>query len=200
MTPAATPITITYADAVAAAAGPTRFYLAAPIAALPDGHPTKRVVAFMCVYAREILTGRLPGPYSDDDAERFARTALIDPAILARYPHAADRELADLLGVPVEQLTARRVELDLDLELDLEAGNVADRVAPAPLFLLRPPTPADELRALWAMTPAQRVAAMRRGELTVKQCFAWAARHPEQVPTSDGIFEFLVDDDIELAS
>jgi len=47
------------------------------------------------------------------------------------------------------------------------------------------------LRALWQMTPAQRVAAMRRGELTLEQCSAWAARYPEQVPLLDGEFEYL---------
>jgi hypothetical protein len=47
------------------------------------------------------------------------------------------------------------------------------------------------LRALWRMTPAQRVAAMRRGELTLEQCGAWAARHPEQVPLLNGEFEYL---------
>lgn len=195
MTPATAPITITYAGAVAAAAGATRFHLAPRIAALPDGHPTKRVVAFMCAYAREILTGQLPGPYSDDDAEHFARTALIDPAILTRYPRATDDQLADFLGVPPEQLAARRAELAGELEL--ETGNVA--AAPTPVFLVRAPTAADELRTLWAMTTPQRVAAMRRGELTLKQCFAWAARHPEQIPTADGTYEFLVDD-LELAS
>ena len=47
------------------------------------------------------------------------------------------------------------------------------------------------LRALWQMTPSQRVAAMRRGELDASQCAAWAARHPEQVPLLDGEFEYL---------
>ena len=47
------------------------------------------------------------------------------------------------------------------------------------------------LRTLWRMTPAQRVAAMRRGELTLEQCSAWAARHPEQVPLVNGEFEYL---------
>ena len=47
------------------------------------------------------------------------------------------------------------------------------------------------LRALWQMTPSQRVAAMRRGELTLEQCSAWAARHPEQVPLLGGEFEYL---------
>ena len=30
----------------------------------------------MALYARDILTGDLPGPYNDDDADRFARLAL----------------------------------------------------------------------------------------------------------------------------
>jgi cytidylate kinase len=47
------------------------------------------------------------------------------------------------------------------------------------------------LRALWQMTPAQRVAAMRRSELTLEQCAAWAARHPTQVPLLNGEFEYL---------
>jgi len=47
------------------------------------------------------------------------------------------------------------------------------------------------LRALWQMTPAQRVAAMRRGELTLEQCAAWAGRYPEQIPTVNGEFEYI---------
>jgi hypothetical protein len=47
------------------------------------------------------------------------------------------------------------------------------------------------LRALWQMTPAQRVNAMRRGKLTLQECAAWAARYPEQVPLANGEFEYL---------
>jgi hypothetical protein len=47
------------------------------------------------------------------------------------------------------------------------------------------------LRSLWQMTPTQRVAAMRRGELNLLQCSAWAARYPEQVPLLNGEFEYL---------
>jgi hypothetical protein len=50
---------------------------------------------------------------------------------------------------------------------------------------------AARLRALWQMTPAQRVAAMRRGKLTLQQCAAWAARYPEQVPLVNGEFEYI---------
>jgi hypothetical protein len=41
------------------------------------------------------------------------------------------------------------------------------------------------------MTPSERVAAMRRGELTLEQCAAWAARYPEQMPLINGEFEYL---------
>jgi hypothetical protein len=47
------------------------------------------------------------------------------------------------------------------------------------------------LHTLWQMTAAQRIAAMRRGELTLEQCSAWAARHPEQVPLLNDEFEYI---------
>jgi hypothetical protein len=47
------------------------------------------------------------------------------------------------------------------------------------------------LWAVWEMTPNERVVAMRRGELTLEQCAAWAARYPEQVPLLNGEFEYL---------
>jgi hypothetical protein len=50
---------------------------------------------------------------------------------------------------------------------------------------------AGRLRSLWQMTPEQRVAAMRRGDLTYEQLAAWSARHPEQVPTVHGEFEWI---------
>jgi hypothetical protein len=51
---------------------------------------------------------------------------------------------------------------------------------------------AGRLRSLWQMTPEQRVAAMRRGDLTYEQLAAWSARHPDQVPTVHGEFEWIV--------
>ena len=47
-------------------------------------------------------------------------------------------------------------------------------------------------RSLWQMTPEQRVAAMRRGDLTYEQLAAWSARHPDEVPTVHGEFEWIV--------
>jgi hypothetical protein len=47
------------------------------------------------------------------------------------------------------------------------------------------------LRSLWQMTVEQRIAAMRRGELSRAQLSAWSARHPEQVPQLHGEFEWI---------
>ena len=47
------------------------------------------------------------------------------------------------------------------------------------------------LKRLWKMTVSQRVNAMRKGELSLEQCAAWAARYPEQVPLINGEFEYL---------
>ena len=69
-------ITITYQDRGVALAAPRRVWLAVHIQALPAGHPTKCVVAFMAFYARDVLRGELPGPYSDEHALLFAYVAM----------------------------------------------------------------------------------------------------------------------------
>lgn len=51
--------------------------------------------------------------------------------------------------------------------------------------------PDSSLGRLWAMTPAQRVAAMRRGELTDTQLAAWREIYPEQIPHVNGLPEWL---------
>jgi hypothetical protein len=77
-------ITVSHRGRLVALAAPRRFWLAADIEALADGHPRKRLVAFMVLYARDVLTGEIPGPYSDDDAERFACLALGDSSVEQR--------------------------------------------------------------------------------------------------------------------
>jgi hypothetical protein len=52
-------------------------------------------------------------------------------------------------------------------------------------------TPDGRLRRLWQMSCEQRVAAMRRGELSYRELAAWSARYPEQVPIVNGEFEWL---------
>jgi hypothetical protein len=71
-------ITITHAGRTVALAARARFWLSADIEALPSGDPRKRHICFMALYARDVLTGAMPGPYTDTDADRFARLALGD--------------------------------------------------------------------------------------------------------------------------
>ena len=103
-------ITITYDGQDVALAGRERFWLASHIEALPDGHPTKRLVAFMAMFARDVLTGELPGPYSDHRARTFARLALVEPVAYQAHRRRSDRELAEVLGLPVAEIPAVRRE------------------------------------------------------------------------------------------
>jgi len=50
---------------------------------------------------------------------------------------------------------------------------------------------AARLQPMWDMSVDERVAAMRRGELTLEQCAAWAAHCPEQAPLLNGEFEYI---------
>ena len=100
--------------AAVAMAGPQRVYLAPHIDQLADGHPLKRFVCFLALYARDVQTGRLPGEphrYLPHRAERYAREALIPPSEFAAIAHHPDQELADQFGVPTEQITQRRDDL-----------------------------------------------------------------------------------------
>ena len=47
-------------------------------------------------------------------------------------------------------------------------------------------TRAERQRWFWQLSAADRVASMRRGELSLQQCCAWAARAPHEVPLLDG--------------
>jgi hypothetical protein len=46
--------------------------------------------------------------------------------------------------------------------------------------------------ALWALTPEQRVAAMWRGELSLLELTEWSRRAPQEVPTINGEFAYIV--------
>ncbi len=60
-----------------------------------------------------------------------------------------------------------------------------------PAWLRRDPTRQEQSRRLWAMTATERIAAMRAGRLSLRQCCEWAARRPHEVPLLNGEFEFL---------
>lgn len=101
---------IRYEQKIVATTGPTRVSLAPEIEALDDGHPVKRFVALMVLYARDVSTGALPGPYTDQEAEFYARGALIDDEAFARQAAADDGSLAEIFGVPIEQVAAKRTD------------------------------------------------------------------------------------------
>jgi hypothetical protein len=92
---------ITYRGHTVAAATPKRFFLADELSARPPGDPHTTFVCFMCAYAREVLTGGLPGPYTDEQAREFARAALIPDELL-------DRDQLDI------QHTARAIHVPAD--------------------------------------------------------------------------------------
>lgn len=48
-----------------------------------------------------------------------------------------------------------------------------------------------EVAALERMTPEERLMRYRKGQLTVRQGWAWWQRHPKEVPTVDGQPEWL---------
>ena len=101
-------IAISHHDKTAALAAPDRYWLAAHIEALPDGHPTKSVVALMALYAGDVLSGALNGPYSDERALAFARLALLDADPCITDEQRNDAQLAAALNIPLCEIAAVR--------------------------------------------------------------------------------------------
>ncbi len=64
---------------------------------------------YMCAYAGDVLRGELPGPYSDRDAVRYARAALI-PERLLHQPGLDVERVAQAFGIPARELAAARDE------------------------------------------------------------------------------------------
>jgi hypothetical protein len=104
---------VLYEGVVVAVAGATRFHLAPQLAELDDRHPLVMFVAVMCAYAERVRREQLPGPYTEDEAQLFARAALIDDG---EFRHLDANGLDDLLlaghfQVPVDQVGAKRRDL-----------------------------------------------------------------------------------------
>ena len=79
---------ITYRGQTVAATTPERFFLADELRHRPPGDPETVFVCYMCAYASEVLSGDLPGPYTEDNnACRFARGALIPDEVARTTPH-----------------------------------------------------------------------------------------------------------------
>lgn len=82
-------------------------FLADELRGRPAGDPDLTFVLFMCCYARDVMTGELPGRYSDDNARAYARAALIPDELLER-PLADPTRTARALTVPVDELLHAR--------------------------------------------------------------------------------------------
>ena len=54
------------------------------------------------------------------------------------------------------------------------------------------PDVSDAFRALWAMTRDERIAAMWRGELSLRQLCQWSSRAQHEVPLLAGEFAWIV--------
>jgi hypothetical protein len=54
------------------------------------------------------------------------------------------------------------------------------------------PDVCDAFRALWAMTRDERIAAMWRGELSLRQLCQWSSRAQHEVPLLGGEFAWIV--------
>lgn len=100
---------ITYRTRPVAIASAQRFWLTDEIDALPTGDALKTWACFMCLYARDVLSGVLPGPYTDTDAELFARAALIPDHAFQRLRRLPDEQLAVHFNVPLEQIAEQRL-------------------------------------------------------------------------------------------
>ena len=53
------------------------------------------------------------------------------------------------------------------------------------------PTIGEGRARLWAMSAAERLAAMHRGELTLDQLAAWTRARPEECPIVNGEFAWI---------
>jgi len=49
----------------------------------------------------------------------------------------------------------------------------------------------ERLQRMWALTPAERLAAARRGQFTLGEMLRWAARRPQEVPLVAGELFFI---------
>lgn len=119
-TPGMTPlIPIVHRGRTVGAASRTRFFLADHLQDRPAGDADRTWAIYMCAYAGDVLNGRLPGPYSDDDARQYARACLIPDELLERAELDVAR-VAGGLGVPVDELALAQRDT---ASADDEGGN-----------------------------------------------------------------------------
>ena len=104
-------VPVSYQGELVAAVSLERLHILAPwLLDRPGGDPELRFVAMMCACARQVLTGKLPGPYTEALGEEWARAALVDEQSLLSVAALTHDDAAAALGVPHEQMRAIRAE------------------------------------------------------------------------------------------
>lgn len=111
---------VMYRARLVACATASRLFLADELEGRPAGDPERTFVMFMCAYAGDVLRGELTGPYSDEQARRYARAALIPEELLDPERHAGRRKrlahMAEALGVPAAELEQAIADATRDQE------------------------------------------------------------------------------------
>jgi len=107
----ASSILVQYRGAPVALVGARQLSFLGDVRHQPPGDPVVRFVAHMAYYAQLVLTGQMPPGYTNEDAERFARLALVNPAELARLRRRRNESLAVHFRVPLEEIVRARAEL-----------------------------------------------------------------------------------------
>jgi hypothetical protein len=98
---------IVYRGRLVACVTGDRVFLSERLDRSRPGDPELRFVLLMCCYAREVLSGELPGPYDSGRARCYAQAALIPGELLDRESLNVARA-ARGLGIPVDELRASR--------------------------------------------------------------------------------------------
>lgn len=104
---------IRYENQIAAFAGGRTRHLVPPFSDLPADDPQLRIVELMCAIALACNRGLIPGPYSDEQAARLARTLLIGDDEFVAHGDEDDELLAERFGVPVREIARKRHDLAL---------------------------------------------------------------------------------------
>jgi hypothetical protein len=108
---------VTYRGRTVAACTPQRVFLADEMEYCSPDDPELTFVLAMALYARDVAHGVRFAPYTDADAVRHARRALI-PAELLERPALDIAAAAAWLTIPAEELRAARAEHHAQLIAD----------------------------------------------------------------------------------
>jgi hypothetical protein len=109
-------VVVRYGGELAAVATQHRVLLAPNISALESDHPRRRFVATLALVGREMTKEPGAEPYCDQQAAFYARMLLVpNDEFEELCEELSDAELAEHFNVPLEQIAAKREDIDLDL-------------------------------------------------------------------------------------